>query len=183
MRTINLVATLLVVQMDKHSRYLSSSSARTGSSTIVELKCKVLQVMYIVLDANIIISEGYGNSVHFGLLMSWSSAMGHEVYVPKIVIEEVVAHFSRSLDSATKRAADSLSKLSRLLPVPLQSPLERLNVKELTNQFRTRLFEKFDTPDTAILDYPDVSHEYLVKRARRQEGSPLIKVDTAIEMP
>ena len=100
MRTINLVATLLVVQMDKHSRYLSSSSARIGSSTIVELKCKVLQVMYIVLDANIIISEGYGNSVHFGLLMSWSSAMGHEVYVPRLAIEEVVARFSRCLDSA-----------------------------------------------------------------------------------
>ena len=121
--------------------------------------------MYIVLDANIIIKEDYGNSLHFNLLLSGLKDRQHKVYVPRLAIEEVHARLSRWLDSETKTVNKSLSDVSRRLSLPLQSPFEGLDVQEWMRLFRQRLYQKFDLPDTAILDYPDVSHEHLVKKA------------------
>ena len=125
--------------------------------------------MYIVLDANIIIEEGYGESVHFGILMSWSSAMGHEVFVPRPALEEVVAHFSKRLDSEVKKLDKNVSTLAWLLSSPVRSPLEGLDLKHQITLFRQRLLGMFDiqfvTENSAILDYPEVSHEHLVNRA------------------
>ena len=47
--------------------------------------------MYIVLDSNIIIGAGYGNSAQFRLLLDTLDALQNTLCVPKVVLEEVVA--------------------------------------------------------------------------------------------
>ena len=78
----------------------------------------------------------------------------------------------------------SLSTLSRMLSVPLQSPFERLDVQELeTNLFRQRLYRRSSIyPIQQSLDYPEVSHENLVQEERQQERNPLMKRDLGIGM-
>ncbi len=121
--------------------------------------------MYIVLDANIIIKEDYGDSLHFELLLSGLGGRQHKVYVPEPALEEVIARFSRWLENETKKVDKSLSAISRRLPLHLQSPLEGLDVQELTSLFRQRLHQKLELPNVAILNYPDVAHDHLVKKA------------------
>ena len=121
--------------------------------------------MHVVLDANIIIAEGFGQSVAFQFLLSSSSAVGHIICIPALVIEEVVANFKREIEQETSRTEKDLQKIARLLAKPLQSPIAGLGIEDETNQFRDRLKSKLDESDCFILDYPDTTHEELVKRA------------------
>lgn len=117
--------------------------------------------MHIVPDANIIITEGFGNSLQFQTLLSTLEVSGHNIYVPKLVIEEVVAEFERVFEEGVR----GLRILSRRLRIDLPASVETLDKGTESTQFRSRLETQFDVPNCAILDYPSISHEELVIRA------------------
>ena len=121
--------------------------------------------MHVVLDANIIIAEGFGQSAAFSFLLSSSSAVGHTIDIPALVIEEVVASFKREIERETSQTEKGLGKIVRLLAKPLQSPIADLDIEDETILFHDRMKSKLDESDCAILDYPDTTHEELVKRA------------------
>ena len=121
--------------------------------------------MHIVLDANIIIAEGFGNSGSFRALLSTLDDLQYNLYVPKLVIEEVVARFERRLERETQNVVDGLKKLSSHLGRELASPIDALDIGEESAQFRRGLETQLDIPNCSVLEYPDTLHEELVKRA------------------
>ena len=124
--------------------------------------------MYIVPDANIIIAEGYGDSERFRTWLSKVEILGYNLYVPQLVIEEVVARFERAFDSDVNRIKNALDDLSRRLGKDFQSPIDTLDRQDESNLFRHRLEALFDTANCSVLDYPSVSHEELTKRAMQR---------------
>lgn len=130
--------------------------------------------MYIVLDSNIIIGAGYGNSAQFRLLLDTLDALQNTLCVPKVVLEEVVAHFGRTYDRDYQKAAAGIDKLSALLGKALPSPVGVIDKMSETISLRTRLEKQFESEYCAILDYPDTPHEDLARRAttRRKPYKP-----------
>ena len=121
--------------------------------------------MHIVLDANIIVREGFGNNLQFRTLISTLEVSGHNLYVPKLVIEEVVAEFERVFEEGTR----GFRILSRRLRITLPASVDALDKESESAQFRGRLVAQFDVPNCTILDYPETSHEELVRRATARE--------------
>ena len=132
------------------------------------------EYMHIVPDANIIIAEGYGDSSEFRLLLSTLEILQYRLYVPKLVIEEVVASFARTYDSRKQRVEDGLDWLSRHSGLELPSPIVTIDKRIRAGLFRNRLIERFNIPNCSIIGYPDTLHEALVKRAtlRRKPFNP-----------
>jgi hypothetical protein len=120
---------------------------------------------HFVLDANIVIAEQYGAGAHMRALLSASSAVGFQVHLPKVALEEISAIYERDLSKNAKEAGKSLSKLSRLLGRSIDSSVEGFDSKEETKAFRERLRYRLGMTESRILDYPDTLHETLVKRA------------------
>ena len=120
---------------------------------------------HFVLDANTVIAEQYGASAHMRALLSASSAVGFQVHLPKVVLEEIAAKYERELSKNAKEAGKSLSNLSRLLGRSIDSSVEGFDSKEETKAFRERLRYRLGMTESRILDYPDTLHETLVKRA------------------
>ena len=120
---------------------------------------------HFVLDANIVIAEQYGDSAHIRALLSASSAVGFQVQIPKVALEEIAAQYERELSKNAKEAGRSLSRLSQLLDRPIDSPVEGFDSKEETNALRERLLNHLGMTESGIIDYPDTLHETLVKRA------------------
>ena len=120
---------------------------------------------HFVLDANIVIAEQYGASAHIRALLSASSAVGFQVYLPKVALEEIAAKYERDLSKYAKEARKSLSRLSRLLGRSIDSPVDGFNSKEETESFRERLLSHLGMTESRTIDYPDTLHETLVKRA------------------
>ena len=121
--------------------------------------------MHFVLDANIVIAEGFGASAHLSALLSASSAVGYKVYLPKSALEEIAAKYSRELTSNSQKVGSTIATLSRLLGRDLESPVIGLDLKRETESFQGRLLEQLMAANSVVLDYPVTSHEDLVKRA------------------
>ena len=120
---------------------------------------------HFVLDVNTVIAEQYGASAHMRALLSASSAVGFQVHLPKVALEEIAAKYERELSKNAKEAVENLSKLSRLLGRPIDSSVEGFDPKEETKAFRERLLRHLGMTESRILDYPDTLHETLVERA------------------
>ena len=118
--------------------------------------------MHVVLDANIVISEGFGDSAHFRVLLSTASAIGHGIFIPALAIEEVVANFEKMLDGKAREVEKGLDTLSRHLDKPLASPLTDLDLGEEASLLRQRMVS---ASNYQVLDYPAITHEELVGRA------------------
>ena len=122
-------------------------------------------MLHFVLDANTVISEGFGASAHLRALLSASSAVGYKVYLPKPVLEEIAAKYARDLASNARKVGDNLGALSRLLGRDLRSPLDEFDLTAETASFKERLLGQLRASGSEILDYPGTSHEDLVSRA------------------
>ena len=121
--------------------------------------------MFIVIDSNMIIGEGYGNSAQFRFLLDTLNVLQNKLCVPRVVLEEVVAHFGRAYDRDYQKAVAGIDKLSRLLGRALPSPKDAIDNRSESASLRRRLEKQFESVDCRILDYPDTPHEALVKRA------------------
>ena len=121
--------------------------------------------MHIVPDANIIIAEGYGDSEPFQALLSGLDRLQYNLYVLNSVLEEVVAKFERDFDEDTREIRRRLRNLSWRLGRGLSSPINGLDKENEIALFRRRLEARFSASNRQILEYPDISHEELVRRA------------------
>jgi len=121
--------------------------------------------MHYVLDANVIVGGAFGASVHLRTLLSASRDIGYTVYVPRIVLEEVFAKYSRALASKVEEANKVLAALSRLLDRDYKHLADGLDVGGETKGFQERLLGQLVEARSVILEYPDTPHADLVKRA------------------
>ena len=121
--------------------------------------------MHVVLDANTIISEGFGDSARFRLFLTTRSAAGYTICVPASVIEEVVGGFRRVIERELTRVEDGLGILSRRLAKPLLSPITSVDIESEASYFRDRLESQLKEHASTILEYPSTLHHELVKRA------------------
>ena len=121
--------------------------------------------MYVVLDANIVISAAFGGSERFRFLLSAASAAGHTICVPTLVIEEVVSKFERDLEHRAGEVRKSLEALSKHLGRALPSPLSNLDHKKETALLRNRLTTQIAKSNCTILNYPNIPHRRVVQRA------------------
>ena len=104
-------------------------------------------------------------SAHIRALLSASSAVGFQVHLPKVALEEIAAKYERELSKNAKEAGQRLSRLSQLLGRSIDSPVEGFDSKEETRALRERLLNHLGMTESRILGYPDTPHETLVKRA------------------
>ena len=121
--------------------------------------------MNIVVDANIIIREAYGTSSRFQFFLSLAGVLAYNLYVPALVVEEVVAHFKRELNDIATKTRSSISTLNRLLSRDLHSPVDNFDLEREARLFRERLQSMFVETNCSLLDYPDLPHKELVRRA------------------
>ena len=93
-------------------------------------------MVQIVLDANIIIAEGFGRSALFRFLLSSAMAVDCKLAVPELVVEEVVSKFAKTMNDEVRAARRNLGKLSRLLTRPAPSFIDEIDHENEVESFR-----------------------------------------------
>ena len=121
--------------------------------------------MHFILDSSIFIAERFGASAHLSALLFASRAVGYTVHIPRPALEEIVAAYSRRLESSAQKASATLVELSRLLGRDVDSSIADIDIAQETQFFRDRLSEQLMRTETKILDYPAISYEQLVRQA------------------
>ncbi len=125
--------------------------------------------MYLVLDANAIISEGYGRSSLFRFLLYSSNAVDHHIAVPKLVVEEVVGRYLGTLKRETRQARRAVETLSRRLTNPGALVFAVPDVGSETASIRHELKTHLEEAHCVFLNSPEVAHDDLISRAVRRK--------------
>lgn len=121
--------------------------------------------MHFVLDANSFIGKNFGANPELKQVLSASSAVGYTVHVPQVVIEEVREEYARVLKRDFNVVRRSLGKLSSLTGQDYRSFAADFDQSAEIASFPDRLLDQLKSAEAEILEYPDVSHEFLVKSA------------------
>ena len=121
--------------------------------------------MHIILDANALIAEGYGDSSRAHELLSISRSLGFQVHVPKVVLEELVGHYSRRLEKAISAMSGHIADLAWLVDRELDYPIDESDRQNESKMFRDRLLARLATANVNTPSYPTNTHEEIVKRA------------------
>lgn len=121
--------------------------------------------MRVVLDANVVITEGHGSNDLFDFFISSSGRVGHTIYIPELVIAEVVADYQKNIEGQTHAVHRNLKSLSRKLGRDLQSPFADVAIPAVARQFEDSLRQHFSSTYCHILSYPQTPHEHLVFKA------------------
>ena len=121
--------------------------------------------MHIILDANALIDEGYGDSSRAHELLSIAGPLGFQVHVPKVVLEELVGHYSRRLEKAISAMSGHIADLAWLVDRELDYPIDESYGHNESKLFRDRLLARFAAANVNNSNYPTNTHEEVVKRA------------------
>jgi len=132
--------------------------------------------MDVILDANIIVSDFYMKSVNFRLLLEFSKKIPFEIYIPEIVLDEVLNKYREMLENKLIAYKKSIAQLSTLLPsshydfLDFDLEIECENYKDFINEkFKERRFKLLPYPQTPHKDI--VTHELSRKKPFKSNGS------------
>ncbi len=129
--------------------------------------------MRIVLDSNVIIPEYNLDGSRTRLLVRSLPSTSHTLFVPEVVVDEIVGKVSRNLRKLRGDIQEKLAtQAARQLPVP-HFPLFRVpsesQILSATDAYRETLVRKLRDAGAQFLDYPNVPHARIVQRLARQQ--------------
>lgn len=112
----------------------------------------------LVLDANELAKDFMCLGLRYRLLEHAEDPTWVKVYIPAVVLEETVANYARTVQEALTRPEISDRDKGRL-GIEIVGPMT-------PDQYRAHLLKRFDTRlGFTVLEWPEVTHEDLVKRA------------------
>lgn len=121
--------------------------------------------MKVVLDSNIIIADFYMKKPDFKILFENSRNDQISLYIPQLVIDEVINKFSQRITESQQVIDSELRKYNKLSNIKTESPITNELITESVKEYNTYVNEIFRDNDISIIPYPSTDHRYLAKKA------------------
>ena len=122
-------------------------------------------MMHILLDTNPIVSDGFGSSANFKRLLELAHGHGITVYVPRVVLDEVVGRFAKDLSDSVEKAEAELAFMSRRIARDLGTLDTALDANKEVESFRSAFSTRLVEAGVAVPQYPIASHKDVTDRA------------------
>lgn len=125
--------------------------------------------MRIVLDTNIFCEDYFLRGANFRLFLDGLKSLPAVLYVPDVVVDEVVNRYSEDLTDAVAKDKDHRSQLGRLLIDATPAVSLSVSVTVETERYR-KTFESQVRIHGQVMPYPQIPHKRVVERdlARRK---------------
>ena len=122
--------------------------------------------MRIVLDSNVIIEKNWRLSgPDIQLLHKAVGRAGIEIFVPEVVIQEVVNARRIRLKERLKKAVHHIHSVNKVVSQTESIPIPEVNVREEVKSFEELLRRRIDELGASKPDYEGISHSTLVAKA------------------
>lgn len=125
--------------------------------------------MKVVLDTNIIVADFWMRSPSFEILFDLYREDKIELYIPKIVADEVVNKYQERLNEIYNNYQKVANSFTRLTRKTNQPPINKQILEESLSDYTSNLKSKIEKHNIQILPYPKTSHERLAKRAMKKK--------------
>lgn len=117
---------------------------------------------HIIIDTNIIHFDFRLVNARIVTLCSSAAILGHKVYIPEVVIDEVVKQYSEKTEEYINSFNKAFEQLSKLSSVPISQTL--IDVQNFTANYRKELGNRIEQLGIGIIPYPNTEHRIMVAR-------------------
>ncbi|GMV19756.1 MAG: hypothetical protein AMXMBFR56_79800 [Polyangiaceae bacterium] len=120
--------------------------------------------MWVVLDANVFCADYHLAGSAFRVFLDSLRRLDLRCRVPEVVLEEVLARRKRELDEIARQVKKSNRSWRRITGTSLGGPTaDELDAN--SEEYARVLARAFQEHDIVVVPYPEVSHDFLVKKA------------------
>lgn len=124
------------------------------------LNAKIMN--HIIIDTNVIHLDFKLNKARIVTLCNTSTILGHEIFIPEVVIDEIVKQYDEKAEEYINSFNKALKKLSELSTSPItQTPID---AKGFISNYRNELNNRIKQLGIGIIPYPNTGHKIMVAR-------------------
>lgn len=116
---------------------------------------------HIVIDTNVIHLDFKLRNARIVSLCDTAAVLGHKVYIPEVVIDEVVKQYNETAENYIYSFNKALKKLSDLSTAPI--PQIPIDVQVFAN-YHNELANRIKQLGIGIIPYPNTEHKKMVER-------------------
>lgn len=121
--------------------------------------------MKVIIDSNILIADFLMKSPNITILLESSKNKKIELFIPKIVVDEVANKYEQNLTKIHIDLVSELKKYNKLSESSIINPVLVEDVKEKIALYKEKIEKIFKDNLATILDYPKVEHSVIAKKA------------------
>lgn len=121
--------------------------------------------MKIVLDSNIIIADFWMKSTNFELLFERAKIRDIQIFIPEIVLDEVINKYSQRLLKSLREVSSELKTFNKLSKETIKQPIEQKVIDKSIKNYQKHLLKLVKDNNIMVLKYPKTDHKYLAKKA------------------
>lgn len=117
---------------------------------------------HIIIDTNVIHLDFKLNKARIVTLCNTSTILGHEIFIPEVVIDEIVKQYDEKAEEYINSFNKALKKLSDLSTSPItQTPID---AKGFISNYRNELNNRIKQLGIGIIPYPNTRIKIMVAR-------------------
>lgn len=124
--------------------------------------------MKIVLDSNIIIADFWLKSTGFNILFESAKKGDVNIYIPEIVLDEVVNKYIQRLDESKRSIDSELQTFQKLTRRKDKTPLTQEIVEKSIAEYQKHLRKVIKENSIIVLKYPKTDHKFLAHKALKK---------------
>lgn len=117
---------------------------------------------HIIIDTNVIHLDFKLNKARIVTLCNTSTILGHEIFIPEVVIDEIVKQYDEKAEEYINSFNTALKKLSDLSTSPITQTL--IDAKGFISNYRNELNNRIKQLGIGIIPYPNTGHKIMVAR-------------------
>ncbi|WP_165851847.1 PIN domain-containing protein [Chryseobacterium pennipullorum] len=121
--------------------------------------------MKVVLDSNIIISDFRLSSPDSKILLEASKKGDIDLYIPKIVLDEIFNKFEERLHEAKSKIEKETNTIKKLTTSEKHSNISADEITKEIEEYKKYIQSLLKENNIKTIDYPKIPHEYIVNKA------------------
>lgn len=121
--------------------------------------------MKVVLDSNILISDFWLKSPNFKILLESAKDEKIELFIPEIVLDEVINKFSQRINKAKIDINSEVNSFEKITNEKLGIEVSDKIIVSSILKFKKYLYKVIKQNKITIIPYPKTDHKYLAKKA------------------
>lgn len=121
--------------------------------------------MKVILDSNILIADFNLQTPNFTVLFESSRNKRIDLFIPQVVLDEVVNKYEQQISKMHSEISTQIRKYNKLTLNSFENPILSDSIQNAVNEYREKIKNIFEENSITILQYPDVDHAVLARKA------------------
>jgi predicted nucleic acid-binding protein len=121
--------------------------------------------MKVVLDANIIIADFWLETTNFKLLFESAKKGDIKIYIPEVVVDEVVNKYNKRLEESKEKIESELKTFNKVSKLNQSSSITKSIIDRSVLDYKNHLQKVIKENTIEIIDYPKTDHKTIALKA------------------